>query len=207
MEGKSRFTPKQINKALRLLRELPVKDGRKSIQEALHHLEQGMKEAIQKGYSRGEIRRTIAAAEVTISSTTLKGFLAEDQKEVGQKQNEKTVKGSRKSGQYIKGGAAGKTKTDAQRQGEEMAGIGRSDGMGGQGELESSASNSVSNEPYVRSEHDGEAASNSENSSRKQHGGLAGEDQQTGRKQARDMAGKVSPGSLIIKPDTPREEL
>jgi hypothetical protein len=93
MEGKIRFTPKQINKALRLLRDLPVKDGRKNIQETLRLLEQGMRDALEKGYSRGEIRQRIAEAEVIISATTLKGFLVGEQKDAGQNPDAEAVSG------------------------------------------------------------------------------------------------------------------
>ena len=140
MEGKSRFTPRQINKALRLLRELPIKDGRKSIQETLRLLEQGMRDALEKGYSRGEIRQQIAEAEIIISATTLKGFLAGEQEDGGQDQD---------------AAAAQKTEENGPR-------------------------------------HDEKSASNSEKSGRKQH---------------EDLAEKASPGSIIIKPDTPLEEL
>ena len=140
MEGKSRFTPRQINKALRILRELPVKDGRKSIRETLRLLEQGMRDALDKGYSRGEIRQQIAEAEIIISATTLKGFLAEEQKDAGQHQD---------------AAAAQKLEENGPRP-------------------------------------DEKSASDSEKSGRKQH---------------EDLAEKPSPGSIIIKPDTPREEL
>jgi len=98
MEGKSRFTPRQINKALRLLRELPVKDGRKSMRETLRLLEQGMRDALEKGYSRGEIRQQIAEAEIIISATTLKGFLAGEQEDAGRNQDAAAVGGPEESG-------------------------------------------------------------------------------------------------------------
>jgi hypothetical protein len=134
MEGRNRFTPAQINKALRLLRELPVKDGRKSIRETLRLLEQGMKDALEKGYSRGEIRHKIAEAEIVISSTTLKGFLAEEQPDAGQKPD------AEKSGRCRREEAAQKTAS-------------------------------------------------------------------AGREQRGEAAQNLSPGSIIIKPDTPKEDL
>ena len=140
MEGKNRFTPGQINRALRILRELPVKDGRKSMQETLRLLEHGMRDALEKGYSRGEIRQQIAEAEVIISATTLKGFLAREQKDNGLKQDGAAASKPEKTGQH----------------------------------------------------HEEKAAREREQSSRKQH---------------EDLAGNISPGSIIIKPDTPREEL
>ena len=86
MKDKGRFTPRQINKALKILRDLPAKDGRKSIRETLRLLEQGMKDALDKGYSRGEIRQQIAEAEIIISATTLKVFLAVEQNDAGRSQ-------------------------------------------------------------------------------------------------------------------------
>jgi hypothetical protein len=155
MEGTNRFTPRQINKALRLLRELPVKDGRRSIQETLRLLEQGMKDALEKGYSRGEIQQKIAEAEVTISATTLKGFLAEEQKDAGRKRDKETVEKPEKPGPRHEGKTAEKTERASQRHEEETAGA-------------------------------------SENSS---------------RNQGEELAGNISPGSIIIKPDTPKEDL
>ena len=140
MKDKGKFTPRQINKALRLLRDLPVKDGRKGIRETLRLLEQGMRDALDKGYSRGEIRQQIAEAEIIISATTLKGFLAEEQKDAGHNQD---------------AAAARETKENGPRS-------------------------------------DEKSASDSEKSGRKQH---------------ENLAEKPSPGSIIIKPDTPREEL
>ena len=140
MEGKNRFTARQINKALRLLRELPVKDGRKSMRETLRLMEHGMREALEKGYSRGEIRQQIAEAEVIISATTLKGFLAGKQKDNGQKQDAAADGEAEKTGQ----------------------------------------------------DHAEVTAKRTEHSSRKQQ---------------EPLAGNISPGSIIIRPDTPREEL
>ena|GEM_PF-2403303 len=155
MEGKSRFTPRQINKALRILRELPVKDGRKSIRETLRLLEQGMRDALDKGYSRGEIRQQIAEAEIIISATTLKGFLAEEQKDAGQNQDAAAARVPEKNGQGSNEKTAGGPKENGPRP-------------------------------------DEKSASDSEKSGRKQH---------------EDLAEKPSPGSIVIKPDTPREEL
>jgi hypothetical protein len=155
MEGTNRFTPRQINKAIRLLRELPVKDGRKSIQETLRLLEQGMRDALEKGYSRGEIQQKIAEAEVTISATPLKGFLAEEQKDAGRERDRKTAGEPEKTGSRHEGKTVGKPERAGREHGEEIAGA-------------------------------------SENSSRTQGG---------------ELAGNISPGSIIIKPDTPREDL
>jgi hypothetical protein len=155
MEGKNRFTPKQVNKALRLLRDLPVKDGRKSIRETLRQLEQGMRDALEKGYSRGEIQQTIAEAEIVISATTLKGFLAEEPKEAGQKQVEGTVSKSRKTGQSDEDAVAGKTKQ-------------------------------AGHKPDAQS---------------------VGKSESFSRKQAEASVETISPGGIIVKPDTPKEEL
>jgi hypothetical protein len=103
MAAKRKFEPGKINAALKLLRALPVKDDRKTTGEMLHMLKGGILEALDKGYDRTEIRRTIATAEVTISATTFNDFLAgnlpgnlkdasENGGETGQKRKERTEK-------------------------------------------------------------------------------------------------------------------
>ena len=121
MEGKTRFTPRQINKALRILRELPVKDGRKSIRETLRLLEQGMRDALDKGYSRGEIRQQIAEAEIIISATTLKGFLAGEQEDAGQNQDAAAVGVSKKNGQPHDEKPASNSEKSGRKQHEDLA--------------------------------------------------------------------------------------
>lgn len=76
MAGKKKFEPEKITAALKLLRTLPVKDNRKTTGETLHMLKGGILDALDKGYDRMEIRKTIAAADVVISSTTFNDFLA-----------------------------------------------------------------------------------------------------------------------------------
>ena len=121
MEGMNRFTPKQINKALRILRDLPVKDGRKSIQETLRQLEQGMKDALEKGYSRGEIRQQIAEAEIIISATTLKGFLAEKPKEAGLNAADAAASEPQKNGQQPDEGTARDSEKSSRKPHEDLA--------------------------------------------------------------------------------------
>ena len=157
MEGKSRFTPRQINKALRLLRDLPVKDGRKSIQETLRLLEHGMRDALEKGYSREDIQHKIAEAEVIISATTLKSFLGKEQKNAGQKLDEAAARETKNSGRLHAVETAGKTKKSDRKNEEAMTGA-------------------------------DEAARRSE-------------------PPAHNAAENVSPGSIFIKPDTPKEDL
>jgi hypothetical protein len=76
MAAKRKFEPEKINAALKLLRALPVKDSRKTTGETLYMLKGGILDALDKGYDRMEIRRTIATAEVVISATTFNDFLA-----------------------------------------------------------------------------------------------------------------------------------
>jgi len=128
------------------------------LREMLHLLERGMRDALVKGYNRGEMRRKIAEAEVIIAATTLKGFLVKEQKDAGQKHEEATTGEADNSGQRSEGETAGKAQKVGRKQGEETAGAGQPDGMKGQGALESSAGNSVGNEPRVRPEHGEEAA-------------------------------------------------
>jgi hypothetical protein len=103
MAAKRKFEPEKINAALKLLRALPVKDSRKTTGETLHILKGGILDALDKGYDRTEIRRTIATAEVVISATTFNDFLAgnlpgnlkdasENGGETDQKRKERTEK-------------------------------------------------------------------------------------------------------------------
>ena len=207
MEGKNRFTPKQINKALRLLRELPVKDGRKSIKETLRLLEHGMREALEKGYSRGEIQHKIAEAEVIISATTLKGFLVAEEKDAGQGKDAATANEPKKISRHCDGKTAGTIKNAGRKLNEKMGGAGHADGEKRHDELEPLPSASVNGAPFSRPEHDGKAVSEPEQSSREQHEDKDGGSQKNGRKQHEVLTGNISPGSIIIRPDTPKEEL
>jgi hypothetical protein len=56
-----------------------------------------MRDALEKGYSRGEIRQQIAEAEIIISATTLKGFLAGEQEDAGQNQDAAAVEVSKEN--------------------------------------------------------------------------------------------------------------
>jgi hypothetical protein len=84
MAAKRKFEPEKINAALKLLRALPVKDSRKTTSETLHMLKGGILDALDKGYDRMEIRRTIATAEVVISATTFNDFLAGNLKDASE---------------------------------------------------------------------------------------------------------------------------
>ncbi len=87
MSGKKRFDSENITAALKLLRALPIKDGRKSIQETLRLLEQGMCDAQEKGYNQREMRDKLTAAGVIVSATTLKDFLAGKKERACQRQD------------------------------------------------------------------------------------------------------------------------
>jgi hypothetical protein len=100
MAAKRKFEPEKINAALKLLRALPVKDNRKTTGETLHMLKGGILEALDKGYDRTEIRRTIATAEVVISATTFNDFLAgnlKDASENGVEADPKRKEGTEKT--------------------------------------------------------------------------------------------------------------
>ena len=70
-----KFEPEKVNAALKLLRALPCKDTRKSLNETLLTLSGGIQAAIEKGYSRRAIRNMLADAGVVISTTSLNNFL------------------------------------------------------------------------------------------------------------------------------------
>ena len=76
MPERKRYEPEKITAALKLLRALPVKDNRKTLNETLLTLKGGILDALDKGYDRTEIRQTIATAEVVISATSFNDFLA-----------------------------------------------------------------------------------------------------------------------------------
>ena len=71
-----KYPPEKVRAALKLLRALPVKDNRITAREALLMLENGIQEALRKGYERTEIRKKIATVDVVISATTINEFLA-----------------------------------------------------------------------------------------------------------------------------------
>jgi hypothetical protein len=70
-----KIEPEKISAAQKLLRALPGKDKRKSLNEALTMLSSGIQAAIEKGYSRRAIRNMLADAGVVISTTSLNNFL------------------------------------------------------------------------------------------------------------------------------------
>jgi len=75
-----KFEPEKIHAAQKLLRALPDKDHRKSLNETLRMLSGGIRTAIEKGYSRRAIRNMLAEAGVVISTTSLNNFLNGEQK-------------------------------------------------------------------------------------------------------------------------------
>jgi hypothetical protein len=123
MAAKRKFEQEKINAALKLLRALPVKDSRKTTSETLNMLKGGILDALDKGYDRMEIRRTIATAEVVISATTFNDFLAgnlpgtmKDASENGGEANPKRKEGKEKTEAEPEAngnGTAGKTKNPA----------------------------------------------------------------------------------------------
>ena len=214
MEGKNRFTPGQINKALKLLRDLPIKDGRKSMRETLLLLEQGMRDALDKGYSRGEIRQQIAEAEIIIAATTLKSFLVEGQKEAGQAQAGETAQGSGKIGPNSEGEAARKTQNTGRKQdggvvgAKQEAASGSKEPDNGSGKIGPYGDDKTVSEPDKNGPNSAEEmAGDSGDSSREQPDTPDSEEPQVERKQYGVLPKKVSPGGILIKPDTPRDEL
>jgi len=88
-----KFAPEKIHAAQKVLRALPGKDHRKSLNETLFMLSGGIQAAIEKGYSRREIRNMIAEAGVVISTTSLNNFLNGEQKDLlAEKTKEALVK-------------------------------------------------------------------------------------------------------------------
>jgi hypothetical protein len=111
MAAKRKFEPEKINAALKLLRALPVKDNRKTTGETLHMLKGGILDALDKGYDRVEIRKTIAAAELVISATTFNDFLAGNLKDASE--NGKEAAPKRKTGKE-------KTPVEPEQTGQDM---------------------------------------------------------------------------------------
>ena len=178
MAGKKKFEPEKVSAALRLLRALPVKDNRKTISETLMMLKGGILEALDKGYDRMEIRRTIAAAEVVISATTFNDFLAGNLNATQESGNETASK--RK-----KGGGKTATEQDATAKAQpaetETVAVEKQESAtpeNGNGETEKRESESM------------ETATELEATAK-----------------AVSAEAPSSPGSIIIKPDTPKEEL
>ena len=79
-----KFDAEKVSAALKLLRALPEKDNRKSLNETLLMLSRGIQAAIAKGYSRRAIRNMLVEAGVVISTTSLNNFLN------GEKSTQKT---------------------------------------------------------------------------------------------------------------------
>ena len=80
MPAIKKFEPAKVSAAMKLLRALPGKDNRKSLNETLFMLSSGIQAAIAKGYSRREIRNMLAEAVVVISTTSLNNFLNAEQR-------------------------------------------------------------------------------------------------------------------------------
>jgi len=84
MPGIKKIEPEKVNAALKLLRALPEKDKRKSLNDALRMLSSGIRAAIAKGYSRRAIRNMLVEAGVVISTTSLNNFLNGEQEKSGE---------------------------------------------------------------------------------------------------------------------------
>jgi hypothetical protein len=178
MAAKRKFEPEKINAALKLLRALPVKDSRKTTNETLHMLKGGILDALEKGYDRMEIRRTIATAEVVISATTFNDFLAGNLKDASG--NGKEADPKRKEGTE-------KTPTEPEATGNGIA---------------------VETENTIAEEQKTAVSENGNGKTVKRHN----EKMKTPTEQeatVRAMPAKTAatPGSIVVKPDTPIEEL
>jgi hypothetical protein len=86
-----KFESEKVSAALKLLRALPEKDNRKSLNEALLMLSGGIQAAIGKGYSRREIRNTLAKAGVVLSTTSLNNFLNGSQENIPHEKNQEAT--------------------------------------------------------------------------------------------------------------------
>jgi hypothetical protein len=75
MADAMRIDPAKIAAANKLLRDLPVKDGKKSMEEALVALEVNLLTALDKGYDQHEVRNLLAISGVPASRYALKKFL------------------------------------------------------------------------------------------------------------------------------------
>jgi hypothetical protein len=182
MAAKRKFEPEKVNAALKLLRALPVKDSRKTTSETLHMLKGGILDALDKGYDRTEIRRTIAAAEVVISATTFNDFLAgnlpgtmKDASENGGETNPKRKEGTEKT-----------------PRGPEATGNGIA----------------VETENPALEERKTATSENGKGKTVKRHNEtMKTPTEQEATIRAMPVKTAATPGSIVVKPDTPIEEL
>lgn len=80
MAQSAKIRPEQINKARKLLQDLPEKDNRKTRPEAAKLLEKDFRKAMQKGYSAKEISAILKNEGILIPAYLVKDFLSDPDK-------------------------------------------------------------------------------------------------------------------------------
>ena len=76
MSRASKVQPEQIEKARKLLRELPAQETPKSKEEAVVALTKEFREALKKGYTTKEISKLLRAEDIPLSESLIKKTLA-----------------------------------------------------------------------------------------------------------------------------------
>lgn len=77
MAHSAKIRPEQINRARKLLQDLPEKDNRKTRPEAAKLLEKDFRKAMQKGYNAKEISAILKNEGILIPVYLVKDFLSE----------------------------------------------------------------------------------------------------------------------------------
>lgn len=77
MAQSAKIRPEQINRARKLLQDLPEKDNRKTRSEAAKLLEKDFRKAMQKGYSAKELSAILKNEGIIIPAYLVKDFLSE----------------------------------------------------------------------------------------------------------------------------------
>lgn len=89
MTKNATLRPEQIKKARKLLNELPVRDNKKTREEAAGLLEKDFRKAFKKGYSPKELSLILKNAGIIIPAYLMEKFLKE--KNVTEPQKKETV--------------------------------------------------------------------------------------------------------------------
>ena len=77
MTKNATLRPEQIKKARKLLNELPVRDNKKTREEAAGLLEKDFRKAFKKGYSPKELSLILKNAGIIIPAYLMEKFLKE----------------------------------------------------------------------------------------------------------------------------------
>lgn len=93
MAHNATIRPQQIERAKKLLQDLPGKEDRKTRMEAAELLEKDFKKALKKGYGPSELSQMLKNEGIIIPAYLIKRFLAENGKaSIPQKKERMPVK-------------------------------------------------------------------------------------------------------------------